>query len=138
MSRVAWILSLCIVAAGATHAQEAGTRQDLRETRWYGWQVMLADAASVGLIYAGAQGDNGTLVALGVAGVLTLPPLIHLAHGSESDALKSFAVRAAPFGLSLAIFAALHPECGEGCGELFLLYSGIVLSGVGAIVDWAF
>ncbi|HET7786058.1 MAG TPA: hypothetical protein VFL36_08810 [Myxococcales bacterium] len=99
---------------------------------------MLADAASVGLIYAGAQGDSGTLAALGVVGFLALPPIIHLAHGGEGDAIKSFAVRAAPVGLSLAIFAALHPDCGEGCGELFIPFLGVFLSGVGAIVDWAF
>jgi hypothetical protein len=56
---------------------------------------MLADAASVGLMYAGAQGDNGTL-------------------------------------------AALHPDCGDGCGELLIPFAGIALSGVGAMVDWAF
>lgn len=138
VKRAALVLSLCIVAAGATRAQEAGPPQDLRERRWYGWQIMLADAASVGLIYAGAQGDNGTLVALGVAGALTLPPLIHLAHRAPGDALASLAVRAVPFGLSLAIFAAIHPDCGEGCGELFIPFFGIVLSGVGAIVDWTF
>jgi hypothetical protein len=110
----------------------------MRETRWYGWQVMLADAAAIGLIYAGAKNDSGVLGALGVAGVLTVPPLIHLAHGSGEDAAKSFAVRIAPFGLSLAIFAAIHPDCGDGCGELFIPFAGIVLSGVGVIVDWAF
>ncbi len=127
-----------MITAGAAQAQGAPPPQDLREARWYGWQVMLADAASVGLIYAGAKRDDGTLMALGVAGALTLPPLIHLAHGGEGDAVKSFAVRAAPFGLSLAIFAAIHPDCGDGCGELIIPFAGIVLSGVGAIVDWAF
>src|SRR4051812_39722594 len=117
MARTAAVLLASWIAAGAARAQDAQPPGDLRERRWYGWQVMLADAASVGLIYAGAKGDNGTLVALGVAGALTLPPLIHLAHGSQGDALKSFAVRAAPFGLSLAIFAATEPDCGEGCGE---------------------
>ena len=138
MPRASVLVLACCIAAGTAQAQDAKPPQDLRETRWYGWQVMLSDAASVGLIYAGAKGDNGTLAALGIAGVLTLPPLIHLAHGAGGDALASFAVRAAPFGLSLAIFDAIHPDCGDGCGELIIPFAGIALSCVGAIVDWAF
>ena len=113
--------------------------------RWYGWQIMIADAAVAGLTLGLATvgtDTGGAGVALGIlaaSAFALVPPAIHLAHGSSRDALLSFAVRTAPIGLGLLLFAATtrHTDCGEGCAQLAFPLFGAIGSGVGMIVDWA-
>jgi len=113
-------------------------------TRWYGWQVMLADAGVAGLTLglATVGTDSGsTGVALGVLALSAfalVPPAIHLAHGSPRDALLSFTVRAAPLALGLLIFGiTTRPgTCAEGCSQLIFPLAGAIGSGVGMIYDW--
>jgi hypothetical protein len=127
----AFALLLVLGSAGA----RAGEAPPV-ETRWYGWQIMLADAAGVALIYAGAKNDTGGLVAAGAITLTAVPPVIHFAHHAPGDGFVSFLIRTVPFGASLALFGLLHPDCGEGCGELAIPVSGLILSGAGAITDW--
>ncbi len=127
------ILIVLLAGAGAARADERPA-----ETRWYGWQIMLTDAVGAALVYFGAQNDSTATGAIGAITLAVAPPLIHLAHHAPGDAGLSLLIRVLPFGASLALFAALHPQCGDGCGELLIPFGGLVLSGVGAIADWAF
>ena len=133
MCRIAFIAALMATAATA-RAEDGAPPQ----TRWYGWQIMLADAAGIALIFAGAKGDNAAVATAGVSVLVLGSPLIHLAHHAPGDAATSLLVRALPFGASLALFGLIHPECGEGCGELAIPALGLLLSGAGTIVDWIF
>ena len=77
---------------------------------------------TLGLATVGTD-TGGAGVALGIlaaSAFALVPPAIHLAHGSSRDALLSFAVRTAPIGLGLLLFAATtrHTDCGEGCAQL--------------------
>ncbi|HYV65636.1 MAG TPA: hypothetical protein VE964_05295 [Myxococcales bacterium] len=125
-------LALSLAVAGAARADETPS-----ETRWYGWQIMLADAAGGALLYAGSKGNSAASIA-GVSILVLGSPVIHLAHHAPGDAGWSVLARVVPFGASLAIFAAIHPPCGEGCGELAIPVSGLILSGVGAVADWIY
>jgi hypothetical protein len=116
--------------------------------RWYGWQLILADAASTGLMIAGAldgggatMADEHTGVALGTTSFVTFlltGPLIHLAaHERFGTAAISLGLRAggalvgAGVGAVTTAFGAgcqTHPNVtGEGPGG----NSGV--DGVGAV-----
>src|SRR3954462_8836215 len=49
--------------------------------RWYGWQILVSDAASLTFGLASSQGW------LAAAGYLVAPPLIHVFHGQGTRAL---------------------------------------------------
>jgi hypothetical protein len=128
---IAFALML-LLGAGAARAGEAAPV----ETRWYGWQIMLADAAGITLV---AEGVNHDSLPLAVSGVITLaavPALLHLVHNAPGDAGISFLIRTVPFGTGVALFFMLHPPCEDGCSELAFPVVGLLLSGAGAIADW--
>lgn len=136
-----------LLVAGLALAPASARAQEAQgPTRWYGWQVMLADATVAGLTLglATVETDTGsTGVALGVAALAAfalVPPAIHLAHGSPHDALLSFTVRTAPLALGVLLFgittAGRPGHCAEGCSELILPFAGAVGSGIGMIYDW--
>jgi hypothetical protein len=65
-------------------------------TAWYGWQLMLSDAATFALVNVLSESDSGDLVTLAFLGG---PALIHIAHGRPQAALKSLGLRClAPIG----------------------------------------
>jgi hypothetical protein len=134
LSRTAAIVVGLFIAAGAARGEDAAPV----ETRWYGWQIMLSDAAGIALVAEGAVHNSGPLLALGVVTLAGVPALLHLAHHAPGDALTSVLVRAVPFGSSIAVFYLINPDCGDGCGELALPLIGLILSGAGAVVDWLY
>jgi hypothetical protein len=84
-----------VLAAGGVRAEEPAPS----ETRWYGWQIILADAAGVALICAGAKNNTGELIAAGTITIAAVPPVIHFAHhapGDDSSASSSGRYRSAP------------------------------------------
>jgi len=133
LSRTAAIVVGVFIAAGARGENAAPV-----ETRWYGWQIMLSDAAGIALVAEGAVHDSRPLLALGLVTLAGVPGLLHLAHHAPGDALTSILVRAVPFASSIAVFYLVNPDCGEGCGELALPLFGLILSGAGAVADWIY
>lgn len=63
-------------------------RTPATESRWYGWQIILVDAATVGISLAAKDGR------VAAAGYLGGAPLVHLAHLEPGHAGISLAVRA--------------------------------------------
>jgi len=137
--------TLFLVASLALVPALARAEEEPAPTRWYGWQIMIADGAVAGLTLALATAgtdSGGRGVALGVlaaSAFALVPPAIHLAHGSSRDALLSFAVRTVPIGLGLVLFGITTSQsgCREGCYQLTFPLLGAIGSGVGMIVDWA-
>jgi hypothetical protein len=90
---------------------EAAPPQEM-ETQWYGWQLLLADTASILVM---AQGGNAG-IALGVGGLLVGAPALHLANHNYASAVASVAVRG---GLALVIAGLTsassdQPACMQG------------------------
>ena len=84
-------VSLSLSLFTGTAQAEEGATDD--EKTWYGWQIMANDAAGLALAYGALATDGrtatgvmftGTVVAWSLGG-----PVIHLAHGNNSGALKS-------------------------------------------------
>ncbi len=103
-------------------------------TRWYGYQIMLSDAASVTLLFTGSPGAFGGL-ALYAAG----PPIIHVVNRQYGLAVASPLLRSV-----LPVVGALAGAKMESCTpNEFLCGLGGAVAGlaVGAavamIVDWS-
>lgn len=86
--------------------------------RWYGWQTLTADGASLTLIVAGAgvqgelaEGSGEALVAMGLIGYGFAPGIIHFAHGNTGRGFASFGMR---LGMPLA-GAFLGAAAASGC-----------------------
>jgi hypothetical protein len=102
----------------------------------YRRQVIIADLASFGLIFAGG---------VGLAGYFFAAPVIHLAHGNSKGALRSFGLRLVPVGVFLV--TALSLTAGSGCrangaGGCYGEAAGAFLAGLVSMVvvipiDWA-
>lgn len=80
---------------------------------WYGWQILLADAASIGVASVGgatsglADGWRSLLIGLGTLGYVADGPILHAAHGDERHAGLSGALRLGLPVLGLAMGAAI-------------------------------
>lgn len=85
---------------------------DTRPQRWYGWQILTADVAIVGLVIAATSGDGEPEPAANILGLLypTASPFIHLAHDQSGKALGSLGLRLALPLLGGLIGFAAH-EC---------------------------
>lgn len=82
------------------------------ESRWYGWQTLIADGASLAAFGAGVAGAGGTAGGVGVTGLFLGAPIIHWGHGHVGKGFGSLALRALPpiVGAVLII-----DGCGSGC-----------------------
>src|ERR1041384_5661372 len=89
------------------------------EHRWYGYQILAADAVSAGLWAAGSQVKSGSAGATAleagmVASFLAPAPIIHLARGRPWRAAGSVSLRIGLPSIGSAIGSALSPKCNSG------------------------
>lgn len=78
-------------------------------SRWYGWQTLAFDAASVGSM-AGGIYESEELFFAGFFGYVFGAPIVHGAHGESTKAVGSFAMRVA-----LPIFGGLIAGAAREC-----------------------
>src|SRR5713101_3318690 len=131
-------MTLAIIAA----LLAAPADQPEPETRWYGWQTLLADAASltVGAIavshkdepYAGRFPSPALVLgSIAAAGYLIAPPVIHLLNGNRTGTASSVLLRlgipAAAALLSLGLYAAAWGSCGNACAYALVAIDGAAL-----------
>ncbi len=143
MTRSLPALAVALAVAGAARAEPLpafappAEASAVRETRWYGWQVILADAGASALAMA-TMGTRSVAAAAVPFGMWLLGgPVIHLAHGSPGDALKSFLFRGVPIGIGAAVALSMRPQqCYEGCAAMVPLALGSIVSLAGAIADY--
>ena len=103
-------------------------------TRWYGYQIMLSDAATVALLFTGGPGPL-----TGLALYAAVPPFIHVLNKQYRLAVASPLMRLV-FPLAGALVGSQMASCSqqeEWCG-----LGGFILGfGVGAVVamvvDWS-
>jgi hypothetical protein len=111
-----------------------------RATEWYGWQTLLADGASIGLIIGGGvatgSGSNSSigsmLSTVGSLGYLIGGPIVHLANGRPLPALGSLGLRAGlPVGGGLVGILVGLAACDRSSGGDF--GSGLCVVALGAL-----
>ena len=69
-----------------------GARTARADEEWYGWQILVADGLSTGLMIAGARSEG--LTAVGLGGYFLAGPIIHGAHGDMPQAIADLGLRA--------------------------------------------
>lgn len=104
----------------------------LPRTHWYGWQTLVADGASVSLLF------SPYTAIVGLAGFVVASPVIHGVHGRAGAAVGSAALRLAmPVGGALTgLYVAsklTSPGSPNAFGNVLLgLFGGALLGMVGA------
>lgn len=113
--------------------------------RWFGWQVLAADAAAGALLLGAAAGGNEELFLAAFAPLAIAGPMVHAAHGDGRGSLASLGL-----GLGSAVLggvAGAAARCAGGAceGEMgaLELVSGALVGaligrGAASIVDAAF
>lgn len=97
--RIFWAFALVLLAARPARAEE-------RE--WYGWQIALSDAASIGLMATGKE----TLALVGGLGWVFGGPIIHSAHEDFGAGGIDLGLR-----LGLPVVGGIAGFRGSGCVE---------------------
>ncbi|HEY3237794.1 MAG TPA: hypothetical protein VGJ84_23945, partial [Polyangiaceae bacterium] len=74
--------------------RSALTEGKLKPTRtWYGWQILIADAASATLFGVGAATGSSEATTAGIIGYLAAPAVVHFAHKRVGVGFGSFGIR---------------------------------------------
>jgi hypothetical protein len=82
----------------------------LTEGRWYGWQIILADAASMAMLFVPVPAEAGPITrGMGVTTLLIAPPGLHMLNRNP---------RAASVSLARLPFLLLGRLIGAGIGQL--------------------
>jgi hypothetical protein len=106
----------------ATAAEEDrpgdGKPEERKAGTWYGWQIAISDAASIGLTYWGVEANRAVLLYGGLSLFLVVPPAIHGAHDSSPGGgavLASFGTRLlVPFFMILKEAGGRSDDGGTG------------------------
>jgi hypothetical protein len=110
----------------------SAARADARE--WYGWQIMLSDAASMTLLFSNSTGA----AVVGLVGYALGGPAIHVAHDDAPQAAIDFAGRVFLPIAGGALGAHAQPPCDECDGPPGAVIVGILGGALTAMVtDYA-
>src|SRR5579883_3049167 len=111
---VAGVLTTRVACAeGSGSAAPAAAQPE--EKRWYGWQLLLADAGALALVGTTAATGQPAFVYLAVPSYLVTPLVIHGVHGHSGAAAISFVLRVAAPALFGAIGYALAVPRTSSC-----------------------
>lgn len=106
------VVALVLLAAAPANAGERD---------WYGWEIMLTDAMSIGLVATGRT----VPAVIGLAGYALAGPTLHVVHGDGAEALADLGLRVGlPVGASLLVISDAPPchDCdGVGVWPLFFI-----------------
>ena len=132
---------LLFVSAPGAEAQKSdvGTSEGRGWSGYYGWQLVLADAAAAGLALAPLEGNaRGAALAVGMTGLFFNGPVVHMANANPKAASWSL-LRLPVFLMGrLAGWGVGHLLCKDtGCRDPIEDWSGYVALGSMAVFDWA-
>lgn len=95
---------------------------------WYGWQTLLADGASAGILTGGLLSWTVEPTVIGYSGFLLGTPIMHAIHGNYGRMLASFGLRLLLPAVSGAVGAALNVGAN---GEDTKVKGVVVSAGIG-------
>lgn len=128
------VLLLGLGSGGRAWAQPVGERT---WQRWYGWQLLLADGAALGLALAPFE-DNarGAALGVGMTGLFANGAIVHMGNGHPGAASRSL-LRLPVFLLGRLVgWAAGNLFCQDtGCKDPIEDWSGYAGLGVMVIYD---
>jgi hypothetical protein len=103
-------------------ADDAPTHVKGRPHRWYGWQTLLVDTASIGLLVAGAVSESSALETTGFGMYVFGGPVVHGFHGRADMVLLDGGVR---FGAPALLGSTGYILESSNCGSLFCGFAGL-------------
>lgn len=109
-----------VAAAPAPAPPPAATRAPTTESRWYGWQTLIADGASLTLLTAAGFARSGPTAGVAVAGYVLAAPIVHFAHGNVGRGFGSFGIRVG----SPIVCTLIGAAAGSGKGNSDILDTG--------------
>jgi hypothetical protein len=121
------------VAVSTPPSPSAPSRQ------WYGYQLMLADATSVGFTVLALRNERLDYAAIGgAASILLTPAIMHAIHGNALRAVASLFMRIAiPVTIGLVWHAANPCRPNEWfCGLDAVVFGGGIGLGTAMVIDW--
>ena len=102
---------------------------------WYGWQILIADAAVAGTWIAADETGSMKLDALGALGYLIAAPAIHGAHGRARSVASSVLLRlGAPLVGALVGFLIASGSCSQPSSPANAEISDSACEGQGAYI----
>lgn len=108
-------------------------------TRWYGWQTVIVDGASVALLFPAAASKNAglqsTLLTASVGGYFLGAPFVHALHGSPGRALGSLGLRVGAPLVGIALGSSLENCQNDSEEPNYCGFSGAVIGGVVGILS---
>jgi hypothetical protein len=134
--------SVYIKVAAALAVSASTIQSASAEDRWYGWQPMLTDAASVTFMLGSIKyvSRPAALLSLGVGGYVLGSPTVHAAHGNWGRAGVSLGLRVGLPTLGFVI-AAKATSRRHGQFSDHEMSGGIVGAALGviaaAVIDYA-
>jgi hypothetical protein len=119
-----------------SHEYDVHPSEPPTETRWYGWQNGLVDAATIGLMVEGVNTNSGGAGWIGLVGWAIGSPIVHIAHERGGAAIASLGMRVGfPFlggVIGSASCSNGHQEDGWGC--FGAVAGGVLFGGVIAMI----
>jgi hypothetical protein len=108
------------------------------ERRWYGWQALIVDGATTGLVVAAAVEEEVELVGEGLLLNAIGAPIVHGVHGNWGRAGISLALRLS-LGFVAVMSVAEAADCHDLCdehGAIYGLAPYFIAAGVDAAIGW--
>lgn len=99
-----FLLALSL-AAHARADEPTAAEPSATQTRWYGWQTLVADGLSIGTLALASSLDSTELAVLGLATFITAPLIVHMVHSNWLGAGISLTLRLGGTALLVAGFA---------------------------------
>jgi len=135
-------LTACAAPSAARAAEAGWQRADAYYAPradapgWYGWQLLVADALSVGVLAWGIDQDRTDLIVGGSLGYALAGPAIHLLHGRNRAGLQSLGQRiGGPLSVGYVALRVAEGACDgdKRCGAQWGL-GGLAVGGLIAIL----
>lgn len=122
-----------VAPVAAPPAEQWRRRERVEETSWYGWQVLVADGASLIVLPIGAGVSQSEILGFAaLGGYLLAPPIMHGARGRWGIAAASLGLRLGVPTVGLLLGAAVDSESCRG-GD-FCVEAGAALGFVAGIL----
>jgi hypothetical protein len=98
-------------------------------TRWYGWQTLSVDGASLAVLIGGASADAGAIAGIGALGAVAGAPVVHVIHDRPGAAVGSLGLR-----LALPIIGAAVGAGAANCSKDHEMFCGLGEVAVGFMI----
>jgi len=124
----------CAERAAADQEHPSDMPSPPPRSRWYGWQTLAVDGASLGLIVLGYAAGSFGFAVVGELGLLLAAPIVHFAHGNILG-LLSLGLRVASAALIVVGIGSTSDD--EPNKSDALATAGLVGFGVTTVLDAA-